>query len=156
MQSLPPRAFVPQSPALSPLERMLVHLALQQYTAKDIADQLHFTPSTISVYLTKVQRKLGAKNRAQLYLRARALGLIEAETSDWLLLANPVELTEALTVTERAVVRNLACGLTTNETASVMNVTRTNIIAHVERIVLKLGASTRVHAVLKAVSLGLV
>ena len=73
---LPPAA-APSSPALSAREREVLRLLARGASNKEMAASLHLSEGTVKNHLTSLYTKLGAGDRTQAALAARAMGLFD-------------------------------------------------------------------------------
>jgi two-component system response regulator NreC len=65
--------------ALSRREGEVLHLLAQGYSNRQVADQIRVSVKTVETYRTRLRKKLGLKNRAQLYRFAEESGLLDTE-----------------------------------------------------------------------------
>lgn len=63
-------------PYLTPRQRQVLELLLQGMPNKVIGSRLEMAEGTVKTHLNTIYRVIGARNRAQAILRARALGMI--------------------------------------------------------------------------------
>ncbi|MBX2845942.1 MAG: LuxR C-terminal-related transcriptional regulator, partial [Saprospiraceae bacterium] len=62
--------------SISEREREIIRLIADEFTTKEIAEQLHLSPHTIESHRQNIMLKLGAKNSAGLVKYAIQKGLI--------------------------------------------------------------------------------
>lgn len=74
------RGGTPDSrPQLSTMEDRVLRLTAQGHTAKEIAEMLQISPSTVDTYRSRIMSKLGLQSRAGLVQWAVEHGLLEKE-----------------------------------------------------------------------------
>ena len=61
---------------LSPREREVLLLLAKGYTNREIADRIFRSVKTVETYRASIKRKLGLRNRAEIFRYARAAGLL--------------------------------------------------------------------------------
>jgi cytidine deaminase len=62
-------AAIPQNTNLSPREQGIYHLLITGKTAKEIASALHISNATVNFHIKNVYKRLGIKNRNQLFTK---------------------------------------------------------------------------------------
>jgi two-component system response regulator NreC len=65
--------------ALSRREREVLQLLAQGYSNQQVADQIQVGVKTVETYRTRLRKKLGLKDRAELYRFAEESGLLDTE-----------------------------------------------------------------------------
>lgn len=68
------------SSRLSPQELVVLGYLAEGLTSKEIAKLVTVSPRTVETYLTRIYRKLGARNRAEAFMRSRHEGLLAEES----------------------------------------------------------------------------
>ncbi len=76
LASLPPAAAPDAAPLLSPRQVEVAALLVRGLSNKDIARTLGVAPATIKSHVTQVMAVLGARNRTDAAVRARAAGIV--------------------------------------------------------------------------------
>lgn len=70
-----PTSPVTSLPLLNPQEREILKLLARGLSNKEIASHLNLSLPTVKFYIRRLRGKLGVRNRAELILQARRLGL---------------------------------------------------------------------------------
>ena len=77
-----PAPLQPAADTLSERELAVVELVVEGLTNRAIASQLHLSRSTVEAHVASGMRKLQARSRTQLAVRALRLGLVPLHPGD--------------------------------------------------------------------------